>query len=336
MTETKIKKRGVGKIIAIVVAVVLVLVLVALAFVGNYFVSFALMRPEPGESATSQQYESIDQDSPELAEIMEKYQGYGEYVELGNEWYEDTALHVVSIQSADDLKLVAREHVRGDGNRWVLLVHGYTGQHTEMSSFAANYSEQGYSVLMPDMRSHGDSEGEMIGMGWLDRKDIVLWIDYILESYPDAEIVLHGQSMGGATVLMTSGEELPENVKAIVSDCAYSGVWQEFTSVLDSWFGLPAFPVLNASSLVCQLRGGYSLRDASAVDQVAKSVTPILFIHGSADDFVPTDMVYDVYDAASCEKELLIVEGAGHACSQYEDNELYYKTVFGFLENYVD
>lgn len=336
MNEIKKKKKlSAGKIIAIIVAVLLVIVAVALAFVGNYFVNFALMRPEPGKSATSQQLDEANAESEEYQAMIDMYGGYAEYIEAGNEWYEDTDFDVVSIQSEDDLKLVAREHVQGDGNRWVILVHGYTSQHTEMSGFAGKYTEQGYSVLMPDMRSHGESEGEVIGMGWLDRKDMVLWIDYILESHPDAEIVLHGQSMGGATVLMTSGEELPSNVRAIVSDCAYSGVWQEFTSVLKSWFNLPQFPVLDASNLVFKLRGGYSLRDASALDQVAKSVTPILFIHGSADDFVPTDMVNDLYAAAECDKELLIVEGAGHGCSQYEDNETYYETLFDFLGNYV-
>ena len=85
-----------------------------------------------------------------------------------------------------------------------------------MFTFAAYYGRQGYHVLMPDLRGCGESGGDFIGMGWPDRLDMLQWINWIIQRDPEAQIVLHGISMGGATVMMTAGESLPPQVKAIV------------------------------------------------------------------------------------------------------------------------
>ena len=65
-------------------------------------------------------------------------------------------------------------------------------------------------------------------MGWLDREDILRWIDFILADDPQAEIVVHGISMGAATTMMTAGEDTPENVKVFIEDCGYTSVWDVF------------------------------------------------------------------------------------------------------------
>ncbi|MEC2597045.1 alpha/beta hydrolase, partial [Bacillus cereus] len=95
-----------------------------------------------------------------------------------------------------------------------------------------------------------------VGMGWHDRKDVLIWIQQILKKDPNAEIALFGVSMGGATVMMTSGEDLPSNVKVIIEDCGYSTVIDEFTYQLKDLFHLPKFPVMNAANTVTKLRAG--------------------------------------------------------------------------------
>ena len=203
--------------------------------------------------------------------------------------------------------------------------------HASMSILASYYGLKGWNALLPDLRGCGDSEGEYIGMGWPDRKDMLQWINWIIARDQGAQIVLHGISMGGATVMMTAGEALPGNVKAVVEDCGYTSVWDIFADELDYLFHLPAFPLLNIASGISTLRAGYSFTEASALKQIAKAQVPVLFIHGSEDNFVHTDMVYPLYDACSAEKQLLVVEGAGHGNSSNHAPDLYFETVFSFL-----
>ncbi len=225
-------------------------------------------------------------------------------------------------------------HMQADfSHKWVLLLHGYTGWKEELYPIAYQYVNLGYHALVPDMRCSGDSEGDFIGMGWTDRLDNLLWISEILARDPDAEIVIHGQSMGAACALMMSGENLPHQVRAIVSDCAYTDAYRMFAKQMKDWFGLPSFPILDSMNLMLQLRGGYDLKEASALTAVKKTSLPILFIHGEEDDMVPVSMAQELYDAAAGEKQLLLIPGAGHAQSMDKDPELYYKTVFDFLEN---
>ena len=169
-------------------------------------------------------------------------------------------------------------------------------------------------------------------MGWPDRKDMLKWINWIVERDSEAEIVLHGISMGGATVMMTSGERLPSQVHAIVEDCGYTSVWDIFADEAKYLFKLPSFPALDVASAV-SVNG---FKEASSLKQVEKAKVPILFIHGSEDNFVHTEMVYKLYEACRAEKQLLVVEGAGHGNSYNHAPELYFDTVFGFLEPYIE
>ena len=216
---------------------------------------------------------------------------------------------------------------------------GMTGT-PEMKKWYADEGEDVYIISdslrlhAVDARAHGDSEGAKIGMGWPERRDIAGWIKLILSWDPDARIILHGVSMGAATVLMASGETLPENVKAVIADCGYTSEWDEFIWEAET-LHIPWFPVLNAASLLSKLRDGYDFKQASALDQVKKSRIPTLFIHGSEDELVPYKMLGELYLAAACEKEKLTVEGAGHALSSSVDPELYWSTVERFIEKYI-
>ena len=137
--------------------------------------------------------------------------------------------------------------------------------------------------------------------------------------------------MGAATVLMASGDELPQNVKAIIADSGYTSVWDIFASEAKARFNLPEFPVLNMFEIVAKRKAKYDIKEASALEQVKKSKTPILFIHGSNDDFVPEYMCEKLFNAANCEKEKLIINGAGHTDGKYREPETYYNKIFEWV-----
>ena len=306
------------KIIGIAISSILVILILGLSFVGNYFYNLALNPDTPG--------------TPEEAEATS-----GQVLDSDIQWLLTESNYTdETLTSFDNLNLHAYKVLnQNDSNKWVITVHGYTSEGINMSSYAKNYYDMGYNVLIPDLRSHGLSEGDYIGMGWDDRLDIIDWINTILEYNPNAEIVLHGVSMGAATVSMVSGEDLPSNVKAIVADCGYTSVWDEFAYQLDDLFSLPEFPILNVSSLVAKVRAGYFLGEASTLKQVAKSKTPILFIHGDEDDFVPYYMMEELYNATSSEKEMLTIKNAGHAKASEVDPETYWTTVSNFTSKYI-
>lgn len=253
-------------------------------------------------------------------------------------WFDESGYEDIEITSFDNLKLRGYYlKANKPTTKTAIIVHGYSSKAKEMSHYAKFYHETlGYNVLMADNRGHGESEGDYIGFGWHDRKDYLRWINYIITNInSNAEIILHGVSMGGATVLMTSGETLPDNVKAIISDCAYTSVKAELSYQMKKMYNLPSFPLVNTTSLLTKIKAGYFFGEASAIKQVAKSNTPTLFIHGDKDTFVPYEMVYELYETCSSEKDLFVVPNATHATAYREDKEGYEKKISDFLNMYV-
>lgn len=239
----------------------------------------------------------------------------------------------VFLTSFDGLKLHATyfpaiNGIKGQGageNKLVICFHGYTGEglsnHTAIADY---YLKHGFAMLLPDARAHGKSEGEYVGFGCLDREDALAWVNWgIRECGEDVNIMLHGTSMGGATVLMTSGLELPANVKGIVSDCGFTSPKEVFTHVLNKMYHLPAFPAIQGADLLNKRLAGYGMDECNAKREVQKAKVPILFIHGSADTFVPCSMCHEIYDSCRSPKRKLVVEGAGHAESYYKDMGAY-------------
>ncbi len=308
-----------------ILGLILLLCLTAAAVVGNYFFTLAIDTRSDKSVVLKSNHNTLD-----LGEH------YGSKQTAYGQWFQSLDYENWRIQSFDNLDLHATILPGADPNRtWVIICHGYNGHGLQMLEPANEFYRRGYNVLLPDARGLGRSGGKYTGMGWLDRVDILAWIKEINLRHSPVNIFLYGVSMGGATVLMTSGELLAGNVRAVVSDCSYSSVMDEFTHQLDKLFDLPAFPIVNCASLVTRIRAGYWLGEANAVRQVAKSTTPTLFIHGSNDTFVPVWMVDALYEAAAAPKEKLIIDGAGHAGSASTDSSLYWRTIDSFLAKYL-
>lgn len=242
-------------------------------------------------------------------------------------------------------------YARGDSaaGRTAVLVHGYTDCHVSMLPIAKVYADMGYNILLPDLHAHGLSDGDAIQMGWKDREDVIRWIglaDTLFASGKSCpRIVLHGVSMGAATVMNVAGERLPESVKCFVEDCGYTSAWDEFACQLGEQFGLPPFPVLYAASALCRLRYGWTFGEASPARQLGKKETPMLFIHGSSDDYVPSPMVFQLYNANPVYpvhggefhyfNDIWIAPGSVHARSFHDYPEEYADRVERFVGRFI-
>ena len=252
---------------------------------------------------------------------------------------DEVGIRKIKCESGDGYELVAGyfEQDKPEGCPWVILLHGYTGWKEEMYHHAARYYAQSFNVLCPDLRCQGESEGDYIGMGWTDREDVLRWIGMILDSYPEANIVIQGESMGSSCALMMTGmgDRLPYNVCCVISDCAYADAMSMFSKQLKDWFDLPDLGFIEAGRLWLMIRGGYDLKDASALDQVSSSTVPTLFIQGDKDRIVPPEDAEALYSACTAPKDIFIVEGAGHAQACLKDPEAYYDRIFGFIAEYL-
>ena len=239
----------------------------------------------------------------------------------------------VYIKSKDGLTLHAYLY-KGESNKFLLTIHGYKGKATNNGILYRALAEEGYSILVLDVRGHGKSEGKWLSMGLWEKEDTLLWIEYIRKTNPDALIALHGVSMGASTVMMASGSN-PEGVKAAIEDCGYSSLYDEFSCQLKALFHLPPHPLLDIISLWCRIRLGLSFSSIRPVDAVKKTTIPMLFIHGSEDTFVPTWMVYPCYENHRGPKELWIAKESVHARCMDEYKDEYNEKCFSFVERFM-
>ncbi|MGL5258798.1 MAG: alpha/beta hydrolase [Lachnospiraceae bacterium] len=249
-------------------------------------------------------------------------------------WMLEQPHEEVWIRSHDGWKLHGTFFPQPGSNKLIIAFHGYTSKGmSDYIGLSNYYLRRGYQMLLVDARAHGESEGTYIGFGCLDRQDAKSWIEYAQKRLGEnCKMWLHGDSMGGATVLMAAGLDLPESVKGIIADCPFTSAWDVFAHVLKSQYHLPAFPILHLADKMVQSKAGYSLKQCSAIEEVKKAKVPILIIHGKADTFVPYTMGKKIHDACGGKKELLIVEGAGHCEAYYKDRKAYEEKLTSFFD----
>lgn len=294
--------------VLIAISILLIILIGAGYFVGDYFVKFALKAPPP---ATANIADPNLKAPPTPNFPAEKW----------------------TLTSADGFKLNATYYKpNNESHEWAILIHGYGRDQTFANDYAEEYLKRGWNVLTPDLRACGTSEGIYLTMGALESQDIVLWAEKIVETDPQAKIILHGVSMGAATAMITAALN-PPHLAAVVEDCGYTSAYEMFTAQLDKIFGLPEFPIMPIVDVVSKIETGVAISDAAPLKSVDKISVPILFIHGDADKLVPYEMMNRLFNAATSEKEQFTVAGAGHADAKSTNPAVYFDTVFKFLSN---
>lgn len=269
-------------------------------------------------------------DSKKMSEYMEKMSPI-------KEWMAKRELENVYIKSRDDIKLHAYYLAADEKTDKVAIMHhGFSSKAMDNMVQAKFLHDLGFEVLMLDMRAHGESEGDYVGFGILDRFDTLEWIKYVKAWFGnDVKLVLQGVSMGGTTALMALGiKEIQDSVSAVIADCAFTSPAEIFSKVFKDNFHIFPKPIISLSSIKSKKMAGFSFDDYSTVDALIGNKVPVLFIHGKEDLFVPTWMSEKNYEVCTSPKELLMVENAGHGSSAFENPELYRDTMTAFLKKY--
>ena len=238
------------------------------------------------------------------------------------------------IQSFDGLKLHGMFIKGEDPSLTAILVHGYKASpEGDFDGIIKLYMDRKCNILCVEDRSHGQSEGRWLGFSELDQYDVISWTEKINEMYPDTNIFLHGVSMGGATVVHTCNKEM-KNVKGIVDDCGFTSIRDITKHLMKRVFNVSYFPFGYTAGIISIFVAHVNFDKSNGVKEVAQSKYPMLFIHGSEDKFVPCYMGKNMYEACTSEKDIFIVEGAGHAASQILDEEGYFNKVNNFIDKY--
>lgn len=246
-------------------------------------------------------------------------------------WWDKVPFKEVSIKSHDGLKIVGH-YFDSQSSKTALVVHGFGGDYRQMQQYCKLFYDKNFNVLAIENRAHGNSEGACIGLGWLDRKDVLLWIDFLNGQNPERKIVLFGLSMGGTAVCCAAGEKLPENVVAIISDCAFDNADRQI-SLLSKRIKLGAGLIKKHLYSYAERLHDFDVLQADAVKQVKNTKCPILFIHGDADLYVPVENLYNLFNATPPQfREKYVVEGAGHCLCYAKAGIFYEKKISDFLK----
>lgn len=214
------------------------------------------------------------------------------------------------------------------GKKIVFIVHGYRSEHVDtVAPFYDYYKSRGIDIFACDNTAHGESGGHFVGYDYLDSQNCLLWISYLKHKFgPDIEIILHGFSMGGATVLQMSSM-CPDNVKFIIDDSGY----------MDAAVSLKANigPMYQPMRLLNKAIAGYDLKDTNVVESMMNSKLPILFVHGYDDKLVPFEIGEQLYNLYEGPKDCLFLEETKHIEAIYTSPELYEEKMDSFIEKYL-
>ena len=293
--------------------------------VADYFVSVALDRQIPPHPIMAERRLVA---SCTDTELLDKVARAGK--ELASRIHK-----TVEIQGGDGTRLVGHWMNVTNPKRVIIAMHGWRSVwHRDFGVIADFFAENGCSVLYTEQRAQGGSGGEYIGFGLTERYDCLNWIRWVNENTDTPlPIYLCGISMGAATVLMAAGLSLPEQVCGIIADCGYTSavdIWKHVAKRAHISYGMCEKP---AGRLV-KKRLRVAMDAETCPQALARSKTPVLFVHGTDDKFVPIEMTYENYKACSAPKRLFIVPGAEHGMSYLVDQKGYESAIQSFWADF--
>lgn len=258
-----------------------------------------------------------------------------EEVLSARKWFGEVKKTTVSSESTETGDCFAFE-IKNEvpSSKWAVLVHGYANEPVGIAHIAKRYYDKGYNLLMPHLRGQGLDKHTYVSMGYYDKYMVKNWCEYLNKKYENISLSLHGVSMGGATVLLTTGEELPSNVKFCVSDCAYASSKGVFHNFMKNITFFLTSPVLKGVNAISKIRKNFDMDKTIPLDAVSRSKIPTLFIHGEEDHFVPFDNMEKLFNACKSEKEKLSVPGSPHSVCSVLGGENYWDKVWDFAEKH--
>ena len=281
-----------------------IFLLVVLAVIYTYYFRLAFARKKPKSAGFS----FLGSNDPEHKRRIAK----------GIEWFDSKEKEDIYIKSYDDLKLHS-VYIKSDlsPKKLIIMFHGYRSSFKDFACAFEYYNSLGFDMIVVDQRSHGSSEGKLISYGVKEKYDVVSWVEYAKERFGnDVDIYLDGISMGASTVMMAS--DIVTGVKGIIADCGYTSPKEIIIEVAKSMHVPKLF--VHPVGILARIFGGFDY-SYSTKTSLAKTNIPVIFVHGLADDFVPSYMTEQNYEACNSNKTIVLVENATHGYSFLVDEK---------------
>ncbi len=267
---------------------------------------------------------------------FERYGNNADKMRKAVNFYKNLPYEEIVIPSSDGICLYAK-YIQSDkaSNKLIIFFHGYhSSDLTEISLICPLLLESGYSMLIPDQRAHGMSDGKYVTFGALERFDCKAWCEYAVNRFGnDTEIYLYGISMGASTVLLSASLNLPSNIKAIAADCGFDSPWNIIKRTLRRSKKLPPYPLIYFMNYWSKQLANFDFRECSTVESAKESYIPTLYIHGKEDKYVPSYMSKRAFDASKDNCKLLLFDNARHIGSYLSNPDKYFKELIDFFEN---
>ena len=234
----------------------------------------------------------------------------------------------VSIQARDNISLAAWWMPNSASHRCVLVLHGIGDGREGAAGFAPMLYSAGYSVLTPDSRAHGESGGEFVTYGLEEKYDATNWANW-LRAKGCEHVYGLGESLG-ASILLQAEAEGPV-FHAIVAECAFADLWDAADHRLRKLVPPVVSTAVLSSALVwARAVDGLNLKAAAPERVAARISSPVLLIHGLADDQTPpshSERLAVVLPNAS----LWLVPGARHVSAAGTQPEEFRRRVLAWF-----
>ncbi len=219
----------------------------------------------------------------------------------------------------------------GESKRAVVFCHGITWNLFGSIKYMMLFRELGFAGLVFDHRNHGESGGITTTFGKYEKYDLGVLVEWIRDRLGnDAIVGLHGESLGAAVTLQYLA--MDQDISFCVADCPFSDLLDLLKLRLKNDYRLPPFPLINLASFFSRLSTDFRFVEASPRRALEGVDTPILFVHGEEDRYIPPEMSLEMAEQQRTTRRVFLAPEAGHAESFLKNSDSYTEEVIDFLK----
>ncbi len=275
---------------------------------------------------------SVDPEE-ETALRASRWFAYGPLLQPGVKWLKAQTWAEEQLTAEDGAELCAFRHDGAADKPVLLLLHDYASTPWIDFCLAARWAiRQGWSVLLPVERAHGESGGRWCTLGLREGEDCLLWTEKAAQLWGgDRRIILGGKGLGAAAILSALHQGLPENVRALLLDSTWLSPKKQIKYMVKDRLHMRAFLLLRFLYLMARLAWSRDPGSLEGAEVMKTCPVPVFFAQGKEDTMTPYAPVEQTYRDCPAPKHLFTGENGGHGTCDFGEGERYYTELEDFF-----